>query len=293
MTTDHTLSDSVIPRHNARVRTLKQTVALAGFLVLVAAQVAAAQSAPPLTTEQQREFLLNAKITDARPIGKGVTGALRLTLSDGTLTHDAAFQSIEMRATAEDIRLGRKRAGEVQFADSYMYNIAAYELAKLLALDHMMPVTVERRHRGQIGSLTWWIDNVLMDEFERETKKIQPPNALAFVRERQNMLVFAELVRDVDRNKGNVVYTKDWRVIMIDFSRGFRLQPEIRNPEFLQQCDRKLYERLQTLTREEIERAVKNYLNGGEISAVVARRQLIVDHFARRIKERGEAAVLY
>jgi hypothetical protein len=26
---------------------------------------------------------------------------------------------------------------------------------------------------------------------------------------------------------------------------------------------------------------------------VVARRQLIVDHFARRIKERGEAAVLY
>ena len=55
------LSDSVIPRHNARVRTLKQTVALAGFLVLVAAQVAATQSAPPLTPELQREFLLTAK----------------------------------------------------------------------------------------------------------------------------------------------------------------------------------------------------------------------------------------
>ena len=275
------------------MRTLKRTVTLAGFLVFVAAHVAAAQSAPRLTTEQQREFLLNAKITGGRPIGKGVTGSLRLTLSDGTTTHDAGFQTIEMRATAEDIRQGRKRAGEVQFADSYMYNIAAYELARLLGLDHMMPVTVERRYRGQLGSLTWWVDDVLMDEHERETKKIQPPNGIAFVRERQNMFVFAELVRDVDRNKGNVIYTKDWRVIMLDFTRGFRLQPEIRNPEFLQQCDRKLYARLQTLTRSEIEAAVKNYLTGPEVSGVVARRQLIVDHFDKRIKEKGEAAVLY
>jgi hypothetical protein len=157
----------------------------------------------------------------------------------------------------------------------------------------MMPVTVERRHRGQTGSLTWWVDDVLMDEHERETKNLQPPNTLAFVRERQNMFVFAELVRDVDRNKGNVIYTKDWRVIMLDFTRGFRLQPEIRSPEFLQQCDRKLYERLQTLSREEIQRAVKNHLTGPEISGVVARRQLIVDHYARRIKEKGEAAILY
>ena len=275
------------------MRILKRAVTLSGFLVLVAAQVAAAQSAPSLTPEQQREFLLNAKVVGSRPIGKGVTGSLRLTLSDGTTTHDAGFQTIEMRASAEDIRQNRKRAGEVQFADSYMYNIAAYELAKLLALDHMMPVTVERRHRGQLGSLTWWIDDVLMDEHERESKKVQPPNAVAFVRERQNMFVFAELVRDVDRNKGNVIYTKDWRVIMLDFTRGFRLQPEIRNPEFLQQCDRKLYERLQSLTRADIERVVKNQLTPPEIIGVVTRRQLIVDHYARLIKEKGEAAVLY
>ena len=275
------------------MRTLKQTVTLAGFLVLVAAQLAVAQSAPRLTPEQQREFLLNARITNSRPIGKGVTGSLRLTLSDGTTTHDAGFQTVDMRASAEDIRQGRKRAGELQFADSYMYNIAAYELAKLLALEHMMPVTVERRHRGQVGSLTWWVDDVLMDEFERETKNVQPSNGIGFIRERQNMWVFAELVRDVDRNKGNVIYTKDWRVIMLDFTRGFRLQQEIRNPDFLQQCNRTLYERLQTLTREEIQGAVKNYLTGPEISGVVARRQLIVEHYAKRIKEKGEAAVLY
>ena len=198
-----------------------------------------------------------------------------------------------MRATQEDIRLGRKRAGELNFADSYLYNLAAYEIARLLDLDHMMPATVERRYRGETGSLTWWVDDVLMDEAQRESSKTQPTNAVAFVRARQNMFVFAELVRDVDRNKGNVLYTKDWRVIMLDFTRAFRLQHELRDPSFLQQCDRKLYERLQTLTEDEVRGAVKNYLTGAELKAVLARRQLIVDHYAQLIKAKGEKAVLY
>jgi hypothetical protein len=276
------------------VRTATRTVALVGVFVLAPVAAAFAQSsAPALTAEQQREFLSTARITGSRPIGKGVTGSLRLTLTDGTLTHDAGFQTIEMRASAEDIRQGRKRAGEVHFADSYMYNLAAYEMARLLNLDHMMPATVERRYRGQVGSLTWWVDNVLMDEAQRETSNAQPTNAMGFVQERQTMFVFAELVRDVDRNKGNVLYTKDWRVIMLDFTRAFRIQPELRDPSFLRRCDRKLYERLQTLTPAEIRAAVKNYLTGPELKAVLARRQLIVDHYAQLIKQKGETAVLY
>jgi hypothetical protein len=267
--------------------------ALAAGLISAATTLVFAQAPPRLTADQQREFLLNAKIVSSRPAGKGITNSLRLTLTDGAVTHDAGFQSIEMRATSEDIRRGRKRAGELQFADSYMYNIAAYELARLLNVDHMMPVTVERRYRGQLGSLTWWVDDVLMDEHERETKNLQPPNSMAFVRDRQTMFVFAELVRDVDRNKGNVLYTKDWRVIMIDFTRGFRLQQEIRSPAFLQQCERRLFERLQILTEAEVKGAVKAYLTGPEIAGVMARRRLIVGHYTRLIKEKGEKAVLF
>jgi hypothetical protein len=95
-----------------------------------------------LSPEQQREFLRSAKVTASRPIGKGITGSLRLTLSDGTLTHDAAFQSIEDRATDDDRRQMRKRAGELNFVDSYKYNIAAYEISRMLGIDDMMPVTV-------------------------------------------------------------------------------------------------------------------------------------------------------
>jgi hypothetical protein len=264
------------------------------LIVLLQVSPAAAQSAAPvLTTDQQREFLLKARITGSRPIGKGVTGSLRLTLTDGTNTHDAAFQSIEQRNTEEDVRRGRRRAGELRFADSYKYNVAAYELARLLGLDDMMPVTVERRYRGELGSLTWWVDDVLMDENEREKSNVVPPNPVAFARQRQRMFVFAELVRDTDRNKGNVLYTKDWRVVMIDFTRAFRVDRELRNPDMIQQCERGLYQRLQELTRQQLERAVEDHLTGAEIGGVLARRQLIVDRLARLIKERGERAILY
>lgn len=264
-----------------------------GLLLVVLLSAAGAAQTPILTPEQQREFLLNARILSSRKIGIGVTGSLRLTLSDGTITHDAHFQSIEMRATAEDIRRGRKRAGELRFADSYKFNVAAYELARLLGLADMMPVTVERRYRGEIGSLAWWVDDVLMDEAAREKTNTLPPNPVAFSRERQRMFVFAELLRDTDRNKGNVMYTKDWRVIMIDFTRAFRVDHEIRMPDRLQQCERGLYERLQALTREQVESATRDHLTAAEISAVMARRQLIVDRFAALIKARGEKAVLY
>ena len=117
------------------------------------------QSYPPEAIEQ---FLLTAEIVGARPIGRGVTNSWRLTLSDGTTTHDAAFQSIDRRKLVA--RVGRRT--ELQFADSYHFNIAADRLARLLGLDDLVPVSVERSWQGRRGALTWWIDEA-WDESER------------------------------------------------------------------------------------------------------------------------------
>lgn len=246
-----------------------------------------------LSPEQQRDFLRSAKVTASRPIGKGITGSLRLTLSDGTLTHDAAFQSIDDRATDDDRRQMRKRAGELNFVDSYKYNIAAYEISRMLGVDDMMPVTVERRYQGRTGSLTWWVDDVLMDEAEREKSPNQPPSPIDFQRQRMKMVVFAELIGDVDRNKGNVLYTKDWRVIMIDFTRAFRLHRELRVPASLSTISRALWERLQKLTRNELRRTTDDYLTLEESGAVMQRHRLLVEHYNRLIKLHGEGSVLY
>ena len=254
-----------------------------------AAQTATATPVRPLTVEEQITFLKTARAVSAKKIGKGITGALRVVLTDGTRTHDAAFQSV-----AEEPRFdGRKRAGELRFADHYRYNIAAWRLASHLGLGAMMPPTVERNVDGKVGALSWWVDDVMMDEGEREAKDQQPPDARAFTRQRQRMAVFAELVRDTDRNKGNVVYTTDWRVIMLDFTRAFRLQTPLRTPSLLAICDRALLAAMRGLTRPQLDQVLDGSLTGDETKAILARRDLLVAHFERLIAERGEAVVLY
>jgi hypothetical protein len=65
------------------------------LLCLAFANVAHASDESNLTKEQIKHFLLTAKIVGSRQSGKGVTHPWRLTLSDGTITHDASFQSID------------------------------------------------------------------------------------------------------------------------------------------------------------------------------------------------------
>jgi hypothetical protein len=278
--------------HHARLPRI--AAALLAVLALSAGErVSADQAAPP--TDTQIAFLKTARIVASKPIGKGITGALRLTLSDGALTHDAAFQSVNEASSARDIREGRKRAGELLFVDSYRYNIAAWELARIVGLEHMMPATIERRHNGAIGALSWWVDDVMIDEEERERTSASPPagQLVAFGRQRQVMHVFAELVRDTDRNKGNVLYTNDWRLIMLDFTRAFRTEGQLRRPENLLGCDRNLLARLRTLTEHEVTGAVGSHLTKPELSGLLRRRDLIVAHFDQLVKARGEAAILF
>lgn len=108
-------------------------------------------NAPQLNKAETQRFLLTAKVIAAREIPKGVTQPWRLTLSDGAMTHDAAFSSVDERQSVMHYESGRT---ELNFVDSYQYSIAAYRIAELLGLDDMMPVTVERHWRGRDGALT-------------------------------------------------------------------------------------------------------------------------------------------
>lgn len=274
-----------------------RVVVLVGVSLLVCrpslAQPAAAAPPAALTRAEMRDFLLTAKIIRSRDTSKGVTSPKRLTLTNGTLTHDAAFQAVDERQTVANLKGGgRSAAIEMNFVDAYRYNLAAYGLAELLGLDHMMPVHVERRWNGKSGSLSWWVDT-LMDEGERLKKKIEPPNATTWNHQMYRMRVFAALARDTDRNLGNVLITPDWKVMMIDFSRAFRLQTELVYGKDLGKIDRALLPRLEALTKDAVKKAVDDQLTGPEIEAVMKRRDIIVAHFKKLIADLGERAVLY
>ena len=256
------------------------------------AQAVAAAPAPDLSVEQMKDFLKNAKIVRTRSTSKGVTAPKRLTLSNGAVTHDAVFQSVDDKQMVANLGRGARQTTELNFVDSYRYNLAAYAVAGLVGLDHMMPVYVERRWNGQTGSIGWWV-TTLMDEGERLKQKIEPPKPMDWNHQMYRMRVFTALLRDTDRNLGNVLITPEWKVMMIDFTRAFRLQTELQYTKDLNRLDRALLPRLESLDRESVKKAVGDWLTGGEIDAMMKRRDLLVAHFRKLIAELGEEKVLY
>ncbi len=263
-------------------------VVLAAVIYQTCGLFAAAADEPALTKEQIEQFLLTAKVVDNRPAKKGVTDTLRLTLSDGTITHDASFQSIDEHQAMKKLASGT----EFNFVDSYKYNIAAYELAELLGLDDMVPVYVERKWNGKVGSLSWWLP-VKMDEVERAKRQLSPPDIDAWNKQMYKIRVLDELVSDSDPNLTNVLIGEDWKIWRIDFGRAFRLNKEPKNPGDLVRCDRRLFEKLKALDANALTEATKHYLNKSEVNAVMARRDKIVALFQKRIAEKGENEVLY
>ena len=256
---------------------------------LTCAPFVTASDDPTLTKAQIKHFLLTAKVVDSKERKKGVTDTWRLTLSDGTLTHDASFQSIDKRRVTAEFSNGQT---EVNFVDSYKYNIAAYALAELLGLDDMLPVYVERKWKGDIGSLSWWLP-VKMDEMERVKKKIPVKDIDAWNKQMYRIQVFDELVYDTDPNLTNVLIGEDWKLWRIDFTRAFRISQELRNPKGLVRCDRQLFDKLRTLDANEVTAKTTHYLTKTEVKAVMARRDKIVALLQKLISEKGENEVLY
>jgi hypothetical protein len=250
---------------------------------------AAPTAAPALSRDQIRQFLETAPIIKGKDTVKGVTRPMRVTLSDGTLTHDAAFSTVDEHKNIERFEGGRV---ELDFVDSYKFTLAAYKVAELVGLDHMMPVHVEREWRGRKGALAWWVD-AKMDEGERLRSKVQVPNPAAWNEQMYRMRVFMQLVADTDRNVGNILIDADWKVWLIDFTRAFRRNKSLLSDKDLKKCDRELLARLRALTAEQVAAATKPYLTDAEIGPLLARRDHIVKLFDALAARNGEAQVLY
>lgn len=273
---------------------VRRLFSLAVFVVAAAsflpAQEASGNNGDSLSGQQKEQFLLKAKVTRSSQTHKGVTLPYQLTLTDGTVTHDGLFQAIDEMKPQMKFADGQT---EFNFKDSYHYNIAGYELAKLVGLDNMIPVTVERSWNGKKGSLSWWVSNYMMDEGDRLQKNTSAPDPDDWNKQMYKIRVFDELAYDTDPNLTNVLITKDWKIWRVDFSRAFRTWKKLRNPENLVMCDKNLLEKLKALNEADLKAALGKQISGSELKAVLARRDLIVEAFNKLIAEKGEAAVLY
>jgi hypothetical protein len=257
--------------------------------VLAAQDQTAPVVAPSLTPEQMEAFLLNARIVTTKAVGKGVTNTRRATLSDGQLTHDAQIQTIDVAATLFTPTTG---SSEINFKDTYRYNIAGYRLSRLLNMTNV-PMSVERRVQGTPAAVTWWIDGVLIDEKERRKTESVGGNSNRTAGQVHIMRVFDELIANTDRNAGNLLWTPERDMWLIDHTRAFRLTTKLKNPRLLERCQRSLLQNMRSLTAETLTREMGNSLNKYEIDALLGRRDAIVKHFDELIAQRGEPTVLF
>ena len=262
-------------------------------LVLATAAAPLAQApAVQLTPQQMEAFMTKGKIVREKVSSKGVTGAVQATLTDGTITHDVQYQTVDQKMPIFEAG----KATEINFKDTYRFNIAGYRLAQLVGIE-TVPVSVEGRYKGKPAAVTWWIDDVMFDEGDRVKQK-DSASMLGPDPERTQkwihvMYVWDELIQNRDRNTGNIQWTKDWRLWLIDHTRAFRTDSKLLRPERLTRIDRGLLEKMKALTEESLTAAMKGIITRDELRPILRRRDAIVQHFEKLITERGDAAVLY
>ena len=271
-------------RGKSAFRLMAASVVLAAFALVVdfsapvlsarqapAPAAQAAQATPQLSLEQQEEFLKKAKIVRTRGVGKGVTGTTRATLSDGTVTHDASVQTIDVHMQEFKSRQGV----EFNFRDSWRYNVAAYRLDRLLDIG-MTPPSIERHYLNKPSSFTWWVDDVLMDEGERLKTKTAAPDIDRWNEQMWVVRLFDQLIYNVDRNLGNLLIDKNWTVWMIDHSRAFRLHDKVKTPGNITKCERVLFEKMKALDMATLKQTMADYLTGPEMRGLLTRRDELV-----------------
>jgi hypothetical protein len=183
------------------------------------------------------------------------------------------------------------RGTELNFKDWWQFNVAGYELAKLLDLN-MVPPYVERKVGGTSASLSWWIDDSMM-EVDRVHKDLHPPDLDTWNREMYTLRVFNQLIYNTDDNLTNVMISPDWHLWMIDFTRAFRTHKDIAQAKNLVQCDRRLLAKMKELNKEVLKEKMGRYLTGMEIDGLLARRDKIAKFFEDEVARKGKGAVLF
>ena len=236
------------------------------------------------TPEAKENVLRTAKIVKAKKLGVGVTNPLKLTLRDGQTEFSAVFKNVDIRKAG----MTQLKSGvEMDFKDSWQFDVAAYELDKLLGLN-MVPVTVERRYEGEKGMLQWWVTDA-MTEGDRKKKGLSPPDVDAWKQHLYKVRLFDNLVYNIDRNLGNLLITPDWKVWMIDHSRCFKNNNALKAQADIKRFSLSFVDALKRLDESKVKERCGKYLTTYEIRAMLKRRDAIVQLYERLYNEQGDS----
>lgn len=241
--------------------------------------------------EELLDFLHAASVTGSKTLDDGITKAIRLDLQHNDVRARAVFHHIHRN----ERKIKRLTNGRVRgyLRDSYTNQIAAYELGRMLEI-HNIPPTNPRRFDGLKGSSQLWIENA-MTEQQRQERGIQPPDWTLWNQLYADMRIFDNLINNIDRNTGNMLFDSQGHLWLIDHTRAFGPDKTLPNPEVITRCSNRLYEALKRLDEEQVRDKMKSMklLSAGEIRMIFHRRSELLEKIEERIRVQGEASVLF
>jgi hypothetical protein len=223
--------------------------------------------------QEIEEYLRTAECVTADNVRGSLPGSLRCTLPAG-----GPVARMYWRPTPPGFNRG--------FWMSYKAEVATYELDKLLQLE-MLPPTVEREFKGVRGSMTLWVEKLVAWKYPDA-----PPDSIKSEWDRQlaRMTMFDNLIGNQVRNAGNMVRDARWNLILLDHVATFRSGTDLAYP--LTRIDADLWDRIQKLTRQQLDDRLRSWLDDNEIAGILSRRERMRSEIDRLIAARGAAAVV-
>ncbi|MGH9464799.1 MAG: hypothetical protein ACRD0X_04085, partial [Thermoanaerobaculia bacterium] len=246
----------------------------------------------PFTDEDEvEEFLRAAAIVESQPMTEGVIKEKKKLL----LERDGVRARAIFRYHHEEGRNVPLADGTRQmfFIDSYRNEPAAYELARLLGMTSVPPAVL-RTVDGDDGSVQLWIENLLTQKKKQEEKIAMPVERITDSnRQVADMDVWDNLVNNIDRHAGNIMWDRDWNLWLVDHTRAFARTSELIRPQEVTRCSRSLWEALQRLDEATLEEHLSDHLGNFEIRSLLARRDKVIKKLQGEIARRGEQAVIF
>ncbi|MGE0812022.1 MAG: hypothetical protein AB7O28_12145 [Vicinamibacterales bacterium] len=236
----------------------------------------AAAACSRVWTGQEPAFedaLATGSVTRVEAVPIGVTKPQRATLAPGGPASRFAWKPLPPQ----------RRGG---YMESYKAEIAAYRLDRLLDLG-MVPPVVERTMDGKVGAAVLWIEHASGWDMKAPPRGPEPE----WSRQVSRMKLFDQLIANIDRNQGNLLYDADWHLFLIDHSRAFTTRLSFDGIAALNTIDRRLWTRIDALTDADLTQALGAWLGADERQAILTRRDRMRTAVAKLVKERGAARV--
>jgi hypothetical protein len=220
-------------------------------------------------------YLTTAEVVKLVDIGTGVTNPKRAELAPGGPVAAMAWKAIQP---------GRYNG----YWESYKSEIVAYELDKLLELD-MIPPTVERRVRNDLGAAVMWASPTKSFKELGGPPSAPPAHLESWNRQIVRAKMFDNLIYNKDPNLGNWLVDPAWNLILIDHTRALTSGRDLVHK--MTRIDAELWERMKGLTEESLTAAIGKWMGRGEIRSLLQRRDRMGEIIDKMVAEMGEARV--